>query len=375
LAIEAVTQLNSDSDFPQEITGYTLRDLHISVAMVVPDNNDGVETLFSIRRGKTQGDKPEDGIANQWYSFTVASNSFGSWKEHARGTIGINKRRRGRAPDSSLNLPLQSSANTWFKHLHAIGFNYGPSFQNSTVIKSDGKTFAAGSDLMIKQKCGMVTGESRYAIHPVCMDSCLQLHLLAKCAGMLSDVTSGIVPTYFTEVSVFPPSAGQLDNQQASAHALVTKHGARAIVTNSQIVAPDGELIVDFSNVRNVIYDLAKLSQPQEQYMQMGWKPDVEYFGASQSQLSMLELVELSLYKNPSTRILALDEKLATLVQEVNPAANMEVIGNQDGQEGLNYVSPNLEANSNEFEGGNNAYDLVLAQEVRYPLLLLRCQS
>lgn len=339
--------------------------------MVVPDNNDGVETLFSIRRGKTQGDKPEDGIANQWYSFTVASNSFGSWKEHARGTIGINKRRRGRAPNTSLSLPLQSSANTWFKHLHAIGFNYGPSFQNSTVIKSDGKTFAAGSDLMIKQKCGIVTGESRYAIHPVCMDSCLQLHLLAKCAGMLSDVTSGIVPTYFTEVSVFPPSACQLDNQQASAHAVVTKHGARAIVTNSQIIAPDGELIVDFSNVRNVTYDLAKLSQPQEQYMQMEWKPDIEYLRASQetdekSQLSMPKLVELSLYKNPSTRILALDEELAARVHETNPAANIQVVGNQEDQDGLKYVSLNLETNPNEFEGGSNVYDLVVAQEVRY---------
>lgn len=95
MAIEAITQMNTDSTVPEEITGYTLRNIAISVALVVPNDNDGIETLFSLQTATNKSVMAEDGLSNHWYDFTVSSHSYGIWKDHGKGTIGINKRSRG----------------------------------------------------------------------------------------------------------------------------------------------------------------------------------------------------------------------------------------------------------------------------------------
>ena len=98
MAIEAITQMNTDPAVPEEITGYTLRNIAISVALVVSNDNDGVETLFSLRPATRKSFMAEDGLSNNWYDFTVSSNSYRTWKELGKGTIGINKRSRGEYP-------------------------------------------------------------------------------------------------------------------------------------------------------------------------------------------------------------------------------------------------------------------------------------
>ncbi|RYP67427.1 hypothetical protein DL771_007258 [Monosporascus sp. 5C6A] len=48
LAVEALTQLNAQSDIPLTIYSYTIRDLIISVATVIPDDDLGTEILFHL---------------------------------------------------------------------------------------------------------------------------------------------------------------------------------------------------------------------------------------------------------------------------------------------------------------------------------------
>lgn len=88
MAIEAMTEINSDTAAHLKINGYTLRNIVISAALVVPDDDSGVETLFSVHPHESIG-------SNQWYCFNVSSRSFGAWKHHTKGIIGINMRSRG----------------------------------------------------------------------------------------------------------------------------------------------------------------------------------------------------------------------------------------------------------------------------------------
>lgn len=302
MAIEAVTQLNSEHTHPLQIFGYTLRNVEISAALVIPDNDNGVETLFSIRPVKRKSILSDDGASNRWYNFTVSSCSFGAWKVHTTGIIGINMRSRGRFPclDYILQnsqvlirtsgretvippqLPLRSTYASWNERLRTLGFDFGSTFQSISEFQTDGRTHAATSDMTVKQQCGIMNGESRYALHPACIDSCLQLFIVSINAGRLGEVACGTVLTHFDEVSIWPPTPSQIGEHSARVHAWTTKRGNRACISSAQLMANDGELLADFEDVRSVSYEAAIPQQLQgdsemDRYMQLKWEEDITY--------------------------------------------------------------------------------------------------
>lgn len=78
LAIEAVRQICEDKAF--ELAGITLRDVDIKTALVIPDNDDGIE--IQVRVNHTKSDKVTPG-----YTFAVESLSNDMWTLHYDGTI------------------------------------------------------------------------------------------------------------------------------------------------------------------------------------------------------------------------------------------------------------------------------------------------
>ena len=95
MAIEAIRQANSMSGAPRDVSSYTLRNVVISAALVVPDEDEGVETLSTLRPLDDGPTHSETGSLHQWFSFSVASRSFGTWKTNMRGNIAVNVRMRG----------------------------------------------------------------------------------------------------------------------------------------------------------------------------------------------------------------------------------------------------------------------------------------
>lgn len=245
----------------------------------------------------------------------------------------------GRDPIVLPELPLHSTYQSWNQRLRDLGFDFGSTFQNMTDICSDGKTHAATSDMVIRQNCGIMIGESRYALHPACIDSCLQLFIVSIYAGRLGDVASGTVLTHFEEVTIWPPAPSQIDNTQASVHAWTSKRGNRAFLCSAQLLAHDGELLADFVNVRALSYEVAipqrlNDSLTQDRYLQLEWKADIAYLETSKDvdilQPSIGLLVDLFVHKNAALRILCLDAKLAPAILEVHPLLDITVTANSE---------------------------------------------
>ena len=92
MAIEAITQMNTDSAVPADIHSFTLRKVSIKAALVVPDNDNGVETLFSLRCYKNGPAPSARDLSRQLYTFSVSSIAVQGdiWNEHATGMIGFN---------------------------------------------------------------------------------------------------------------------------------------------------------------------------------------------------------------------------------------------------------------------------------------------
>src|SRR5204863_5495340 len=79
--------LNVKRNTSDVISGYTIRELTISHALVIPQTEEGVEVVFSMRPHATSSISSSD----TWREFRVFSNTpSGGWAEHCRGMISVN---------------------------------------------------------------------------------------------------------------------------------------------------------------------------------------------------------------------------------------------------------------------------------------------
>ncbi|TGO51615.1 hypothetical protein BOTNAR_0350g00100 [Botryotinia narcissicola] len=305
MAIEAIMQLNSDSPFPQNIDIFTLRDITLSMALVILNNNEGVETLFSMSRTTNVSELLEEGISKTWYTWTLSSNSYGSWKKHGNGIIGINKRNK------------------------------------------DNATHAATADLVVKQDCGIILGESRYVIHPASLDSCLQLPLVARFAGRLADATAGTILTNFDEVTIWQPASHQLGNPKAT----------------------------DVINVQALLYKaviLQEIGVQREPYSELILKKDISYLHSSKLGVplasTLVGLVDLYLHKDASTKILALNDEIAIATTEALPSADVTLASSKIPNDSNTFKCLQIDLSSNVRIADTvvNTYELIVGS---YPTL------
>lgn len=308
MACEAVTQLNELSLNPVNIQGYVLRDVSIKNALVTPDNDAGIEVLFNIRPSVHN----ETDSQTVWWEFSVSSVSEeGIRKDHIAGSISINSRRRGVAPKKAPNFSQSASGKSWNQALRDVGFDYGPTFQDMQDIHFDGKTYAATCKTAIKNNVGTMIGESRHALHPAAVDSCLQLLIVSIYAGRANVMPYGAVPVQVDEIAIFTPTATQLETVTADAYSWIDQRGLRSYVGGSQLVADDGELLMEITDMRCISYEAAlpqRAGEPlkSQPYGEMAWKLDIDRIQDADNvpNLSVPDLVELSLFKKPGSKVL-----------------------------------------------------------------------
>lgn len=137
-AIEAMKQLAEESDKSRSLSGFTLRDVEIQQALVVPDNADGIEvqTVLQSASDKAIG-------THGWRSWEISSVTIDSrWTQHARGFI----QSYSDTPASKVTDEFVSDSG-YIRHidpedmwanLRALGLTHGPSFRNITSILQDG---------------------------------------------------------------------------------------------------------------------------------------------------------------------------------------------------------------------------------------------
>ncbi|XXG97578.1 short-chain alcohol dehydrogenase [Hypoxylon texense] len=334
MAVEAVTQLNELSDKPVEIDSYVLRDVSIKKALVTPDDDDGIEVLFTIRPSVFG----EAEAKTTWWDFSVSSiDSDNVKKEHMAGSVSINTHPRGKAPRQAPQFPQRASGKAWNQALREVGFDYGPTFQDMDDIRFDGKNYAASCTTNIKQVVDESLGESRYALHPAVVDSTLQLSIAAIYAGRTSAMDCGVVPVQVDEVTIWPPTKEQLETQKATAYAWVDRRGIRSFENSVQMTAADGKMVMEIINVRTTSYEAAvpqkaESALKEAPYGTMAWEQDFDSLTADSDigSLNAAELVNLALFKYPSRKIVEVGYKYAPAILQKNPQATYMAIVTSD---------------------------------------------
>ncbi|KAI1746913.1 reducing type I polyketide synthase [Xylaria castorea] len=324
LAIEAVTQLNAEMDKPHVISSYTLRDVIISSATPVPEDHEGVETLFSLQPLR------KTGKLEQYYQFSSSFCIRGSWQESARGTIDINVKRR-RAQQQIRLLPATPVSHQFIHFLdkhRTLGIDLGSAFHHIETISSDPNSSSARGTMKVSSTCGLMKCESRYIIHPTGLDACLQPQYFSLVRGQIDEVRCGAIPVSIEEATVYVPSPVQ-SAMECTIQSWTDHVGNRAFTSNSQLIAADGLLLVDVVKCRNLLHGAAmphhmKGHPQRDLYQQLLWQPDLQYLHWLQDVKlpigSTLEtLVDIVLHKDASANILCLDNSAVSPIRALRP--------------------------------------------------------
>ncbi|KAI1751035.1 hypothetical protein F4782DRAFT_201506 [Xylaria castorea] len=281
LAIEALRQICETSG--KTFEGVKLRDVDIKTALVVPDDDDGVETILNFQ-------SPTEPTSS-WYTFSVESpGADGEWTVHCNGRISAinepeNSVSRDRAPVDESALTQRVSGKRWYDAFRRVGFYYGKTFQQLRHARTARTLHHATGDVTVRECCSEeMQGESRYLVHPSSIDACLQLIIISINAGKHKEMPCGVVPTRIEEVSLFPARLGQ---ETDVGHAVAWTDGfeGRRFNTNVQLSAGDGRLLMDIKNLTCTAYEAAlpaivesmeSKAKGPEPFSIMSWKPDIE---------------------------------------------------------------------------------------------------
>ncbi|KAL5361193.1 ketoacyl-synt-domain-containing protein [Aspergillus floccosus] len=284
LAIEAYLQLLDKGQ--ENLAGVEIRDVNIGKALIVPDNDDGIEIQTRLHRSsRDEGNRT-------FYEFSVESIENGTWTIHSEGKIcGILNEEDDRpatqhfvSPLSLDNLHQRTQAKRFYDAFHRVGFKYGPSFQTLQSVRANGKDRVTAANINIQTNCGLMPQESRYLLHPSTIDGCLHLVIASIHRGMHKEMPWAVVPLEIDQISLFFPGA---DNAlEGSAVAWTDRHwSGRYFNHGTQLRGASGKLLMDMRNIKSVKYDavIAGLAPPRQAYSQVSWKPYVTDVSSSES--------------------------------------------------------------------------------------------
>ena len=382
MAIESITQLNETSDNPVQIESYVLRDVSIKKALVIPENDDGIEVMFNIRPS-VHSDLDAEMV---WWDFSVSSiDADNVKKDHMAGSVSINTRPRGKKPRSAPRFPQRATGKAWNQALREVGFDYGPTFQDMDNIRFDGKRYEATSSTNIKQIVDEQLGESRYAIHPASVDSTLQLSIAAIHAGRTNAMTAGVVPIQIEEVAIWPPTEEQLKTKKASAYAWVDQRGVRSFENSVQMIADDGEMVMEIIKVRTTSYEAAVPQKAETAlepapYGEMSWELDFESLEkpSDLDGLTPTDAAHLALFRSPSKCVLEIGVTYAPAILKKNPHTSYTILATSDddvesakasvaGYHNANVVKVDLEEDLEAQSIKAGSYDIFIAAEAASP--------
>ncbi|KAF3056229.1 Lovastatin diketide synthase LovF [Daldinia childiae] len=384
LAIEAITQVSMESRDHVEIYSYTMRDVAITSAIVVPDDDEGTETLFRLQPMNNELGASKNGEAIRWFRFIVSSCSYGAWKEAATGLVALNV--KGRASDHKPQVlpdtPHRASYIDWLEKNRTVGFDHGPAFRRISDIYTNDKLHVTRGDIRISKECGLMRAESRYVLHPAVLDACLQPFHATMHKGKIDDLRCGVIPTHFGETTIFPPSDEQLAGR-CVVQTWCPPLGNRAFLSNVQLISHDGQLLVDMTDSRSLLYRSAlpreiQDNPQQDLYVKLDWKIDADYLSWANEAGVLLDqplttIVHSMLHKNPDMHVLSLGDSLVQVVLEIK--SSLEITIAAPSQEIKDVLKPrysaykaisfvDIDIGIPEIIKSNTKYDLILASVI-----------
>ncbi|KAI1823452.1 hypothetical protein F4861DRAFT_549734 [Xylaria intraflava] len=276
------------------VTGYRLRDVNVTSALVIPLTDEGIEAQLHFH---SQGDSQSDRLAQVW-NFRFYSVSKDEWKLHCSGQICTEQADNSDFVSETANdgrlLPVVdvdldalpgrcaplADHSQFYRDLERTGINLGSSFQKlrDIAVNYQGReaTGTVGHDewdrLVQQQKL------TSHAIHPTTLDSLI--HLIFAAASADWERLSSSVPTRFLDIyfssGLFEDSA----REPMRLYSYVTGHGIGSVdgdgiamdnITGTPLVVIRGCRLNSIGSAHGATESL----EMSNLFHRVEWKPDI----------------------------------------------------------------------------------------------------
>ncbi|KAI0853704.1 putative polyketide synthase [Daldinia vernicosa] len=272
MAIEAASQIHFEEEDALPIRFFRLRNIMISSALRVSDNELGVEVVLDMEKEALDNSNTK----SMWHKFRISSIAPDSdtWSNHCSGTIMVETRDAMIDCDQRLQVDARSRSldmKRWYEKFTEVGLLYGPAFQGLSGLKAFPGTNAAAADVALSPVSSAVDGgESWYAIHPATLDTCIQLALMSCHAGQVECMQKAFVPIMADNIDIWIPETHEEQGCGVASGQLV---GLRSLYAQVQLYSKSGHPLLNIGELKCVMYDGSSDTMisniPREPY----WRP------------------------------------------------------------------------------------------------------
>lgn len=325
MALEAITQLKGlrDLGLSKSQIDFSLSNVNINTAFVVQyeDGDKGKVSEVELHTSMSPRRLSATTISAEWHDFSISSWSSGHSVVHCVGGIRVDKTSHPRGSyvtDDSVGLESSKwSMDRWYQKLEENGLCYGTRFRSlldlaidTNQAQSEATSTANVEPLAAQNSC------SRYIVHPITIDACLQTAVLASAKGNIGSLQA-YLPVFIAECSIRHLS-DENPAIKARIHARVTEtsistRNARCNLSNSK-----GTSCINMSGVRLSLYagnvgsdsDDKATEIQRNPCLRVYWKPDILRL-TPQSERQLKEYVHDFLMKQPPDRA---DDETLTII-------------------------------------------------------------
>ncbi|GAB1319702.1 hypothetical protein MFIFM68171_09912 [Madurella fahalii] len=293
MAIEAARQMVPPGD-RQKVTGYTVAEVLITRALVVPQTELGVEVMFQVRPSSMSSKSSSD----VWNEFRVFSYSAaGEASENCRGLLCINYEQpagevdAGREAREALARCDTEFSRAWefcstrgtpdkvYDGLSKAGLDYGPTFRNLTEVVWERHA---------------PNYEHDHLIHPATMDTFLQA-LFPALTHAAANIKEPYMPTFIQQLTISDRTSGKpgYEFEAFSEAAFVGFREAAASITVRD--GPGQQPVVKIQGVKCTALTSSKTQDPAEDSEEIRqlcfdvkWEPDPDFMTKEQLEADLL---------------------------------------------------------------------------------------
>lgn len=291
--------------------------------MLTLDNNIGTKMLLSL--------EPCLSTKDSWHEFTISSiakDDSETHQEHCCGLVSIDEYAKEAFAEADVR-PLKYAVpgSVWYKSMREVGYNFGPAFQPCEQIeaKADSRHCRALIKLGAPESR---YPQSRYSMHPVAIDGCLQIATVSLNRGHHSAIKTLMPPALIDNLIVFPQPdvARGIVASEAMWSGVGRPDDNKRYVSDIRTSAEgSADILFHLQGLRYHAID-ASVDRPHA-FTQVVWGEDVDFLTPSQ----MAGVLKGILVKDDEDVALARIAKVVSLVAHKKPSARLLEAALDDG--------------------------------------------
>ncbi|KAI1175676.1 hypothetical protein F4777DRAFT_598427 [Nemania sp. FL0916] len=282
IVLEAATQIvETEGRQDVDVEFFDIRDVSLSKALIVPEDDHGIEILFSMRPAPLNSVSRHQSLFEFVLTSVSTEEGRDTFSEHCRGLVEINFEHH-EFPESSVVKDIEAASSVkktinsaqWYETFARAGLCYGPMFQGLSNIFAAGETNMTQAQVGLQPTSKTIKGESRYILHPATLDASLQLSILAAHKSVATSFKRAYMPTAMESIKVWPKVARQ-SQVFAKTYASAKLRGVRGLSSDIVLLGEDNGRMLEATNIFLTASDQSATSLIEESspYTRIVWKP------------------------------------------------------------------------------------------------------